>query len=540
MLLILLVCLFVGSLIALGINFYISNSVVVPTEGGVLEEGLVGNARYFNPLLSSTNEVESDINGLIFAGLLKFDPNGQLVPDLAESYTVSEDGKVYEFILREELIWHDKKPLNADDVLYTFKTIQDPIFKSPERGAWENVLIEQIDQRKIKFTTEVPYSAFLQKLTIGIIPKHLWSAVKPENFSLAELNTKPIGSGPYKFKKLEKTKSGTIKSVALEANKNYHIKEPYISDIIFKIYPSPASLKEAFDAGLISATGRLSGSETTKLSDNYNIRRIKIPRYFSIFFNEEQNSLLNDKVIRRALAMAINKTAIVSDILNDYGSPIGSPLPENVFEFVSYNELFPYDVEGAKALLEQNGWTNPDGENVRQKEGVKLALTLTSIESGEFEKVAEFIKSAWEEIGVKVELIAYNSGSIQTEVIRPRQYQALLFGQALGLTPDTFSFWHSSQKRDPGLNLSLYENKVVDQLLTEIRQDINNATRNEKLKQFKQLVAEEIGGIFLYSSDYIYVLNKSIRGIDTTKIQLPQHRFANIEKWYINTERNLK
>jgi len=539
----------IASILGIAVTYYDRNSVVIPSKGGSYREGILGTVRYLNPVLSSTNEAERDINRLIYSGLLKYDSKGELTTDLAEKYDILDEGKTYEFTLKKDLIWQDKKPLTVDDIIYTIKIIQDTEYRSPERKNWEGITIEKIDDLNIRFRLKNSYAGFLQKFTLGIIPKHLWKKIKPENFALTDLNFKPIGSGSYQFSKLEKTPSGNLKSITLEASKHYYVDDANISVIVLKIYQTNDALLTALKGNEIDGASRLSALDAPKLKNSLEIYKIKLPRYFAIFFNEEQNKLLANKSLRQAMAHAINREEIIQKILMGYGELVNSPVPETIFGDIDSEVVYEYSKDKAINLLEEAGWKDLNEEGFRFKtvkvdknttEDQILELSLTTIESSELQQVAEFIKKAWNEIGIKIDIQTINPGSIQSDVIKPRQYQALLYGQVLSLTPDPFSFWHSSQKRDPGLNLSLYDNKIVDTVLTDLRQDLNPDTRKDKLAQIAKTITEDEPAIFLYSPDYLHPVSKLIKGIDTNVLSLPSERFGQLENWYINTSRKLK
>lgn len=538
-----------GSIAAIGINYYYKNSVVSPGIGGTYSEALVGTVQYLNPLLSSTNEIDRDITRLVFAGLLKYDANGNLIPDLAEKYTILDDGKTYEVKLKQKIYWHDQKPLNADDVIFTIETLQDPAYRSPERKGWEGVTVEKVDDYTVRFKLKNAYAPFLQKLTLGLIPKHIWETIQPENFTLNENNLKPIGAGPYQFESIEKTKSGLVKSIKFKIHNQHYTKSGFIEHVNFLIYQSQDEAVKALSYGDVDGLGLFSAQDKTKVPGDTKIYSVEIPRYYSIYFDSERNNLLADKTIRQALAESIDKNELVKKILLGEGSAIDSPLPQNIFGDSSSIVKYNFNIDTAKSILKKSGWTDKNNDGVREKtvaidkktnKDIPLQISLTTADLPELNNVAQFIKDSWQKIGVKVDITTVNIGTIQSETIKQRDYQALLFGNVLRLTPDPYSFWHSSQKRDPGLNLSLYDNKTVDGLLLDARQDMNADTRKQKLNQFQKIVTEDIGAIFLYSPNYLYAVSSRIHGINLNLLALPSERFAQIENWYIDTQRHLK
>ncbi|MBI2038454.1 MAG: hypothetical protein HYT19_00840, partial [Candidatus Nealsonbacteria bacterium] len=164
------IILFSLSAIFLLVNFYFENTKIVPKQGGNYTEGVIGQPRLINPIFAPANDTDRDLSELIFSGLLKYDYQGKLVPDLAKDYQVSEEGKVFEFNLRENSFWQDGKPSTADDVVFTIKTIQNPDYKSPLRPSWLGVEVEKISDIKVRFTLKNSSAIFLENTTLKILP----------------------------------------------------------------------------------------------------------------------------------------------------------------------------------------------------------------------------------------------------------------------------------------------------------------------------------------------------------------------------------
>ena len=167
--------------------------VEIPTRGSTLSEGVIGAPKLINPLIATTS-TDKDLVALIYSGLLRATPNGTLKVDLAKVYKISDDGKEYTVQLKDNLLWHDGEPLTADDILFTIAKTQDPNINSPERANWDGVIAEKVDSLTIKLTLEKPHAPFIQNLTLGILPKHLWEDVPAAHFILSPLNQTPIGS----------------------------------------------------------------------------------------------------------------------------------------------------------------------------------------------------------------------------------------------------------------------------------------------------------------------------------------------------------
>lgn len=512
-----------------------------PARGGTYIEGIIGEPRYLNPVLGTNNEVDRDLITLLFAGLTKHDPDGNIIGDLAEEITIKEKGRVYEFTLREDLTWPDGKPITTEDVIFTIDLIQSPEYQSPVRSNWQGVRAEVLDERKIRLTLNLPYKPFLENTTIGILPKHFWQNIKPQNFALAELNIKPVGAGPYRIKKIVKDPLGSIKLLELVRNETYY-QEVFIDRILVRFYQTEDDLINAYRQGDINGLSLFSPRAKKEIAGrNPNFNNVRMPRYFAIFFNENKNNLFKNTSIRQALAQATPKEKIVSEILLGEANVQEGPLPQWWLKSDQFS-TYEFSEEQAKDTLINDGWQDTDDDGIREKsrqgsEPQILELTLTTTDWPELTQTVSILKEHWERVGFSVNLDIIPVSSIQQQVIRPRDYEVLLFGEVLGIEIDPFSFWHSSQIKDPGLNLSFYKNKRADELLESARQTLDEEQRQAKYEEFQQIITRDLAAIFLYSPHYIYAQDKKIKGFNTTLIGTPSQRFENVNQWYIKTKR---
>ncbi|TRZ83570.1 hypothetical protein D4R86_00595 [bacterium] len=499
---------------------------ILPAQGGTYREALFGYPRYLNPVLSHTNDVDRDIVSLLYSGLMRFDSNGNLIPDIAENFEITNDGKTYDFYLRKNVFWHDGEPLTADDIVYTISIIQNAQYNSPLRFNWEGVAVEKINNWQIRFKLKSPYAPFLANTTLGIVPKHIWEKINYEKFALAKENLSPVGTGPFKLTKIKKSNQGSIEEIILARNENYYLKSAYLENIIFHFYSSEKELITALTKNKVDGIGLSSSFRKNSINhiEKYNIFYPFLPRYFAVFFNQEQNSSLSNKNLRTALAYSVNKNEIIKEIFGGEALKINSP-------------LLPYFFNDKPEPLEEYEYNLDKAKEYMSKITQNVKLTITVPDMPELKQTAEIIQKNWSILGIEVKISLVPLDKIIDEIIRPRDYEAILFGQVLGLDPDPFSFWHSSQKRDPGLNLSLYSNKNVDIALEKARYEIDLEKRMLLFQDFEQEINKDIPAIFLYSPEYLFVVKKNIKGIKTNKINLPANRFANVEEWYIKTRR---
>lgn len=525
------------SLISIPITSYYHFTKPVAASGGTMTEGIVGEPRHINPLLSQS-DADRDLVKLIYSGLLKYNKDGKLVPDLAKSYELSPDELNYTVYLKENAKWHDGTPITADDMIFTVQVAQNTDYGSLQRINWQGVDLEKLDDHTIIFKLKNKYAQFLGNLTLPILPEHLWENIKPINFALSELNLKPIGSGPYMFKKLQKDSSGRISLYELQSNKYFYDGKPLIDKIRLKFYESEDGLIEAYNKNEVDNLGMLSPKniKNVKYKQRLTIERVKMPRYFAIFFNQNQSKILSDKNIRLALSHATDKDSLVQKILDSNDVAIDSPLTGVIFSSGQDPKIYEYNKDLAKDILRKAGWDKTDESGILMKKDEKLTLKLTTSTWSELAEVANIMKEQWRDIGIDLQIETLPTSDLQ-QVIKERNYQMLLFGEILNLDPDPFSLWHSSQKRDPGLNLALYDNRDADTILEDARKTLSPDQRMKKYDDFQKLVVTDIPAIFLYSPDYLYGHSKNINGFENHIISTPSDRFSGIEKWYIDTRR---
>lgn len=515
--------------------------VRVPLSGGTFSEGLVGNPRFANPVLA-LSEPDKTIVSLVYSGLMRLNAEGKLLNDLAENVTISEDGLVYTAKLRSDAFFHDGEPVTADDVVFTIQKIQDPGLKSPRFGDFAGISVAKTDERTVTFTLRRPYAPFIYNLTLGILPKHIWSSVGDDEFSFSQWNVLPVGSGPYEVVNVTRDRGGIPDYYELAPFEKAASGVPYIEHIIFKFYQDQSDLLEAYDSGDIQSLSGISPTEAKELAkDGAKVLSAPLPRVFGIFFNQNMNKVLLDADVREALDLAAPKTEIVESVLGGYGVPLEGPLPPGLFDFVNPAERLDAGerVEEARALLADSGWTADEETGLLEKKlssgNLTLSLSLSTSDNPELKAAADMVAEAWRKLGAQVEVRVYESGDLNQNVIRPRRYEALLFGEVVGRPADIYPFWHSSERNDPGLNIALYANSQVDKLLAKTRSSNDEEERLSAYESLYESVKEDVPAVFLYSPSFIYVVPEEVKGLALSELGTLEDRFLSVRDWYIET-----
>ncbi|MEX0652372.1 MAG: ABC transporter substrate-binding protein [Candidatus Paceibacterota bacterium] len=511
----------------------------IEARGGSFTEGIVGSPRFINPVLA-LSDADRDIVSLVYSGLLKATPDGDLIEDLAESYSVSEDERSYDFVLKEGVVFHDGKPVTVDDVIFTISKTLDTTLKSAQRANWDGVVVQKIDDRTVRFTLAHPYAPFLQNMTLGILPKHIWQNIDSEQFPFSGVNTAPIGSGPYKIDSVKKNSSDIPEMYTLKSFKNYALGQPFINKITLRFYQNEASLVSAFDKGTIDSMNSVSPEAIAHINQE-RIQTTPLPRIFAVFFNQNTAQIFSHKEVRSALDTAVDKNMLIQKALTGYGTVIDSPIPPQSIDRaipLSFNDETLDRVEEAKSILLKNKWKFDEEAGVWvSPDNQPLRFSIATSNVPELKAVAGILKSTWESVGAVVEIKVFEAGNLNQNIIRTREYDALLFGEVIGRELDLFAFWHSSQRNDPGLNIALYANITADRLLEEGRTLLDADLRDKTYLEFEKEIKKDVPAIFLYSPDFIYIPPKFVQGISLGSVTTAGDRFLAIHTWYVRTDK---
>jgi len=522
-------------------NFYRSQTTIIPAQGGTYVEAIPESPHNFNPVLS-TNDADRDVSRLIFSSLFKYNERGELVPDLASSYDISKDGKTYTIKLKSGITWHDGEQFSSEDVVFTINAIQNSEYASPLRNSWQGIKAEAIDTNIVALTLKTPYAAFTPNLTLfGILPKHIWKTVMPQNFPLAEFNLKPIGTGPYKFIKLQKDSLGRIASVNLLANENYFAGTPLIKNVILKFYLSEEEAVSAFNRkevdGILLQTAQ--NKNQIRSTDNSIVFSLPSLRIYAVFLNTD-DKILKDKNVRLAINYAINREELISKLLSNEGKIAIGPIPPGLPGSSPDMQGYGYLPLKTKDILEKSGWTK-DETGVyakklgKDKEATSLKFSIITTKS--IQLAATMIRDYLKNVGIESELKIISLGELQQNYLKTKNYNAILIGESYTDATDPYVFWHGAAIKDPGLNLSLYNNRKVNKILEDARLISDLAKRAVKLEEFQKLVLSDAPAVFLYSPNYIYVVKNSVKNINLSKLNVSSARFSKINEWSIETER---
>ena len=510
----------------------------VPAYGGSLVEGEVGSPQFINPLLT-ISDADRDLYALVYAGLMGLSGNGSLVPVLAESYTLSPDGKTYTFTLRKNAKFIDGTPVTAQDVVFTVRKAQDPGLKSPGYANWSGVGVLAVDQQTVRFTLTKPYAPFLGLTTLGILPSRLWQNISNEEFPFSTLETNPIGAGPFKVTDVSRDASGLIRSVSLEQNSLYVLGRPYLDAIRFDFYSRVEDLATAVRSGAVESAYDVSTKES--LTAPY-------ARVFGVFWNPSEKQVYARAEVRKALSLALDRHYIVDTVLGGYATAVMGPVPPGGSVKQVPVPQASNSTAAAARVLQAAGWVYDGTQRLwvlkapaggGSASGGKQTLDRITIRTSnvpELKNVASAVKADWEKLGIPVDIELYEPGDLSQNVIRPRKYEALLYGMVIGRDQDLYAFWNSGERNDPGLNIAQYANKTVDALLESVRGSTDEETRAVNLQKIEDTIAADYPAAFIYAPDFTYAVPNGLRGVVLPQIITPADRFATVATWYRFTD----
>lgn len=514
--------------------------VLRPAPGGIYSEGLVGDFSNANPLYSA-GAANASVSKLVFSGLFKYNKDNKLVGDLATSWDLDKNQTRYIVHLRHNVLWHDGAPFTADDVIFTYQTIQNPEAQSSLYSSWQGIKVTKKDAYTVNFDLPDPLSSFPYSMVNGIVPAHLLKKVPAVQMRSAEFNTDPVGTGPFEWKFVEVTGADSSKKqqrISLAAYDHYWAGRPKLDGFNITTFTNDKQLIAAFNKKQLNAISGLD-SVPGDLASNKNIHiyRTTLTSAVMAFFNNS-NPILSDVNVRRALVAGVDRNKIPS--LLDYGVDLvnGPLLPGQL----GYNPAIgepAYNQDQANKSLDKSGWTKGK-DGIRTKDGKPLRLTLSAQDTQDYTQIAQFLQRQWGSLGVKVEVHYYSVDDLQNVIIADHDYDILLYGISIGVDPDVFAYWDSSQasvSSQGHLNLSEYKSTAADQALEGARTRADSKTRAIKYKAFLSTWAQDVPALALYQPNYLYVSRGKVFNYGRPEFNSGADRYANVNQWMIRQKR---
>lgn len=514
-------------------EYYLSTQGI---SGGVVSEGIIGTYTNPNPIFASST-IDLSVSRLLFNSILTYDDQGALVSDLAESVTRSDDGLTYTAKLRKGTLWHDGRELNSADVVYTYTAIQNPDTKSPYNVSWQGVKITAPDEFTVLFVLPSPLNSFPLSLTNGIVPSHILSKLSYSELRSSEFNVSPLGTGPFQFSKvvrIDDFESITKRQrVELVRNDAYFKGRPELDAFVIYALSSEDDLRDYLARKEIDSAIFNSSPDFTGVADTFNVKPVPLLAGTYLFFNNSKAPFDNTE-FRQAIASAID----TNDIVSQLGFPvqkIDSPLLAIQTGYDKSIVQMGYDLNSAGAILDKLGWVRSDPNSIRTKDNVQLEMTITTLEGSDFSRIAVTIQDRLKtNLGVKVNVVVKKPADMQPTLLQ-HSYEVLLYGITLGVDPDVYAYWHSTQAVPDRFNLSMYKSDQADRSLEAGRTRPDVSLRAAKYKPFLEAWKKDVPALGLYQPPIFFVTKTRIFNFEPTRLNSTADRFYNVQNWQIQT-----
>jgi peptide/nickel transport system substrate-binding protein len=515
-----------------------------PVAGGVYTEALIGSLSRLNPLLDTSNQVDRDVDRLIFSALVKFDSRGMPEPDLAESVRPSQDGVIYNITLRDNLTWHDGEPLTTADIAFTVNLLQtgDGYLPSDLVAFWKEISVIVLDELNVQFVLPEAFAPFQDYLAFGMLPNHLLGGNTLNEIANSTFNLEPVGSGPYQFSELT-VENDVITGLTLKAFTNNSKSGPFLEEINFRYYPDAQSAYQAYldkyVQGISEIPDEMLGSALT--NQELSIYTGRLPQISMVLFNLNDQALpfFQDASIRKALLLGLNRQQMVNKLFNGQAIVANSVIFPDSWAYLDTLSTVEYNFEQASLLLKEAGYVITGDENpVRMNENTALRFVLTYPDDELHRVVAETIQSDWKKLSVDVILEAIPADIFISDKLAPRAFQAALVDLNLSRTPDPdpYPFWDSGQATT-GQNYSQWSNRLASDSIEQARVTMDFAERTRLYHNFQAIFEADLPALPLYYPVYNYGVDSVIQGVSLGPLMDTSDRYASISQWFMTARR---
>ncbi|HIE35467.1 MAG TPA: peptide ABC transporter substrate-binding protein [Campylobacterales bacterium] len=478
--------------------------LIFPLFSSTLHLSISSNPSRINPILA-TDSASSEIAGWIFNSLVKYDKNGKIVGDLAKSFKFLDKTTLL-FKLRDNVFWHDGRKFSAKDVLFTYKIITSKKVFTPYASEFrfvKDVII--VDDLTLKVIYKKPYFKALETWMMGIVPEHILKDEK--DIMRSRFNQNPIGTGPYKLKEFD-----VSKDIVLVANENYFEHRPNIKKIVYHFIPDSSTqflmLKsKKLDVGSLSPL-QYERQIDKNFTNFYQIIEQISHGYTYLGFNLRIKKF-KDKRVREAISLAVDRKELVDILFFSHGRVCTGPFMPGTFAFNEDIKSPELNLLRAKELLKEAGYSKENPLEFEIATNSNNSIRLYA---------AQIIQHQLAKIGVKVKIKAMEWQAFLNTVVHPREFETILLGWSLGLTPDAYPLWHSDSNKPGGFNLVGYQNKEVDSLIEKAQETIDKKELSKIYKKIFAKISYDLPYLFLYIPNSITAVNRKIKPIEPSII----------------------
>ena len=483
-----------------------------------------------NPI-TATDSYATTINNHLYETLIDRDWDSlEPVPLLAERYTVSPDKLRFRFYLKKGVLWSDGTEFTADDVVYSFNMIKDPKVACAHLKVYYVDVKEcrKIDRYAVEFSYVRPYFMALEFCgEMPIVPKHLFD--DGTDFNTHKNNRHPVGTGPYVFKSW---KTGT--GIELVRNEKYRGGKPDIKTVVYRIVPEINVALQMLKKGDLDVMGvrtiqweRQTNSE--KFKENFYKLKYFQPQYSYIGWNARR-PFFADRRVRLAMTHLVDREALVDKLAFGHGRVVSGNFYIFSKNYDSRIKPWPYDPERARELLDEAGWSDHDGDGIRDKNGVPFSFTFTISSGSKFaERLSTIIKEDFSKIGINVDINRYE-WAVFVQKVENRDFDAVTLGWNLGYSGDPYQLWHSSQV-EKGSNYCSFINAEADRIIEDARKEFNEDKRVRMYHRFHAILHHEQPYTFLFCPNELAVVSRRFSNV---KVHV---RGLNLKEWKVAEQR---
>ncbi len=498
-----------------------------------MAEALVGSIGPLNPLFAQEDN-SRDIGRLIYQGLTAIDASQEVVPALAAGWKVSDDHLSYTVDVRPDVRWADGRALTAEDVLFTFRVLQDPEYKEPGASYWRQIKVEGSGPNQVRFTLKAPSAPFLASLAVGIIPRHVFGGLAPSQIAASpKSSAQAFGTGPFQVESI--SRDGKVVTLARNP---YASPAPLLDHFIFRAYPSPSEALGALLDGQVDGAGGLLPPQLAALArrPDIQLQEMRTYGYTALIFNlGAEGGFFASASVRQALVQAVDRRQLIDDVLMRRADSAPGPIPPTDWAYEpGLGQRYPYDPKAAEKALEAAGWMlGSDGR--RTKGQTAFSVSLTVADAYPYRQEAEILSRQLREVGVEVKVDPVPASILVGRYLVGRRYQMVLAAFDNGPDPDPYALWHSGAEKDAINFAGLPRQGLIDKDLEDGRAALDRKTRREAYSDFQELILDAAPAVFLYEPHYLYAVTKRVRGVRMDAVAEPGDRYAYVTAWYVQT-----